>query len=79
MAAYEKNSRIVGLLLLIAIVTGILSVILSSSLLHDPDYLLKISAHGDRIMLAAFLIVLMAFACAGIAIGLYPVLEEDNL
>ncbi len=57
---------------------GIPSVILTKPLLDDPNYLTNISANENQIILGALLQFIMAAACAGIAIGLYPVIRKHN-
>ena len=42
------------------------------------NYLVSISANGDQVLVGAFLSLIGAFTCAGIAISLYPVLRRYN-
>ncbi len=65
------------MLFITATVAGVLSAPLLG-VLGAPDYLAKASDGAGRITMGSFLIVVMAFACAGIAIWLYPVLRERN-
>ena len=44
MDAYRKTSISVGVLFIIGTVAGILSVVVTGSIMNDPDYLIKISA-----------------------------------
>ncbi|HWR72746.1 MAG TPA: DUF4386 domain-containing protein [Nitrospirota bacterium] len=78
MSSYQKNARITGALFITAAVAGIMSVVLSKPVLDDPEYLLKIAENGSRVITGALLEAIMAFACAGIAIWLYPVLRKHN-
>jgi hypothetical protein len=74
----RKAAIITGVLLIIADVFGIPSHILSKPLLDAPDYLNKIFANTNQIYIAALLVFIMAAACAGISIAMYPVLKKFN-
>ena len=47
-------------------------------ILDTPDFLIKIPANENHVIIGGLLVLLSAFACAGIAIGLYPVLRKQN-
>jgi hypothetical protein len=51
---------------------------LSQPILDAPDYLIKVSADGNQVIIGGLLSLLAGFACAGIAIGLYPVLKKHH-
>ena len=53
--------------------TGLLNLVFSGS-----DYLVKISAHQDRIVAGGFFEIIAAFASAGIAVSLYPVVRRHG-
>jgi len=78
MNSYRKNARIVGILLITATVAGILSAVFSGPILDAPDYLIKVSANENQVIIGALFVVIMAFACAGIAIWLYPVIRKHD-
>lgn len=71
----QKSTSIAGLLILLGMVAGILSITYA---IDDPDYLLKASANSTSVLLAAFFHFLMAPIYVGIAISLYPVLKNYN-
>ncbi|MDP4094962.1 MAG: DUF4386 domain-containing protein [Bacillota bacterium] len=75
--AYRKNSIIVGILFLMGFL-GVPSKSLLDSILKSPDYLSKIAANQTQIITGVLLLVIMAVACASIAIWLYPVLKKHN-
>jgi hypothetical protein len=77
MNTYRNNARIAGILFLAAIVTGVLSVP-SLGLLEESDYLIQAAAHETQLIIGVLLTAAMAFACAGIAIWLYPALKTHN-
>jgi len=78
MNSYRKNAIIVGVLFITATVAGILSVVFSGPILDAPDYLIKVSANATQVTIGALFELIMAVACAGIAIWLYPVLKKHN-
>jgi hypothetical protein len=76
---YRKTAIIVGILFIIATAIGMLGKIaLLDPILNAPDYLGRISANENRVIFGGLCIVFSAFACAGIAIGLYPVLKKHH-
>jgi Domain of unknown function (DUF4386) len=75
----RKAALVAGVLFVIADVAGIPSLALSKPLLDAPDYLIKLSANANQVTRAALLVFIMAAACAGIAISMYPVLREFNV
>jgi len=73
----RRTAIIVGVLFLLGF-AGVLMFPVLGNTLNAPDYLTKISAHQGQVLIAALLQLIMAFACAGIAIGLYPILKKHN-
>ncbi len=73
----RMTATIVGVLFLLGF-AGVLTAVLTKPILGTPDYLTKISANADPIILGAFFQFIMAAACAGIGIALYPVLRRYN-
>ncbi len=74
---FRKNAIIVGVLFIIATVVPLLA----SSLVPVPtgaDYLTRFSAHTNQVAAGALLILIGYFACAGIAVVMYPVLKKWN-
>jgi hypothetical protein len=78
MNTYKKNAIIVGVLFIIATVLGVLGRSFLQPILDAQDYLIKISANENQVIIGGLLALLAAFACAGIAIGLYPVLKKHH-
>ncbi len=68
----RKTAIIVGILFITAAVAGILSLPFSG-IINKPDYLIKVTENKNIVIIGALLESIMAFACAGIAIWLYPV------
>ena len=68
-----------GVLFIIATVADLISrVALVQPILGAPDYLTKISANEDQVLLGALSLFIGAVSAAGIALALYPVLRKHN-
>jgi hypothetical protein len=78
MNSIKKTAISVGVLFIIASVLGVLGRSFSQPILDAPDYLIKISANENQVIIGGLLSLLAAFASAGIAIGLYPVLKKHH-
>jgi len=71
----NTNARIAGILFIVATAAGVASLPFSG-ITSDPDYLVKMAASANRVIVGALLQTVMALACAGIAIWLYPTLRK---
>lgn len=78
MNSERKTAIIVGVLFLLGWFAGAFGAILMKPILDDPNYLIKLTENKNLVMLEAFLQLVMAFAVAGIAIWLYPILRKHN-
>ncbi len=74
----NKTARIVGVLFIIGTVAGILSVVVTGSILDDPEYLNKVSANENQIIIGALLVLIMAFALAMVPVLLFPIFKKYN-
>jgi hypothetical protein len=74
----RKSAITAGVLFIVATVAGVASVVALGSNLEGADFLAKVAAHPDNVTVAAVLEAVMALACAGIAIAIYPVLRRTN-
>lgn len=72
------NARVVGALFIIATVAGSIAASIGNPILDAPDYLTKIAAHEGTLIVGSFLQFLMAISCAGIGLGLYPIMKQYN-
>jgi len=77
MNLYRKNAIIAGALWIIGTVAGVLSFPFLG-IVDKSDYLTKIATNENQVIIGALLLLIMAFACAGIAIWLYPALKKQN-
>ncbi len=73
----RKTAIIVGVLFLLGF-AGVFSAVILKPILHDPNLLINLTKNKNLVMLGAFFELIMAFACANIAIWLYPVLKRHN-
>jgi Domain of unknown function (DUF4386) len=78
MNTHRKTAIIVGTLFIIGTVAGILSVVVTTPLLDDPDYLIKVSAHANRLIIGALLVLTMGLALAVVPVALFPIARKYN-
>jgi hypothetical protein len=78
MEPHRKTAMIVGVLFIIATVTALLGTVLTQSSLNASDYLDKISANQNQVIIGVLFKFIAAAASAGIAISLYPILKKYN-
>ncbi|MBE3038940.1 MAG: DUF4386 domain-containing protein, partial [Chloroflexi bacterium] len=79
MNTYRKTAISVGVLFIIATVINVLgNVIFLNPVLDAPDYLIKMSANENQVILGGLLVFFSAFASASIAIWLYPILKKHH-
>ena len=74
----RKIARIVGVLFIIGTGAAILSIFFTGSILDDPDYLMKVSAHENHIITGAFFVLIMGLALAMVPIMMYPILKKHH-
>ena len=73
----RKTAIIVGVLFILGF-AGVFSAVVVKPILDDPNYLIKLTENKNLVMMGVLSQLIMAFACAGIAIWLYPVLRKHN-
>lgn len=66
-----------GVLFITATVADLLGAAVRPDL-TGTDYLARVSTQGNRVAAGGLLLLIAAFACAGIAISLYPILRRTN-
>ena len=71
----------------IAIIAGVLFIIADVATFtgdaaytcsDGADYLIQLSAHADQVAAGVLAKIVSAFACAGIAIAMYPIMKRAN-
>jgi hypothetical protein len=79
MSTNRRIAVVAGVLWILATVADLISrVVLVQPILGAPDYLTKISANENQVLLGALFLFIGAVAASGIAIALYPVLRKHN-
>ena len=78
MNATRRIAVITGVIFIVATVTDLLAAALTPAL-TGTDYLARFSSSMNQVAGAALLYLIAAFASAGIAISLYPLLKECNV
>jgi hypothetical protein len=66
-------------LFIIATVSGVIAAAIDKPILDIPDYLIQTSANENTIIIGAFLTFIMAISCAGIGLGLYPIMRKYSV
>ena len=74
----RKTAIIVGVLYIIGTVAGILSVVFYGPILNGSDYLIKVSANENQIVLGALCVLTMGFALAMVSVMLFPIIKKHN-
>lgn len=74
----RKTATIVGVLYIIGTVAGILSVVFTGPILNDPDYLIKVSANENQILIGSLSVLTMGFALALVPVMLFPIFKKHN-
>src|SRR5512139_2240171 len=75
--SFRKIAVITGVIFIIATVLPILASSFVPAL-TGADYLIRFSAHTNQVAAGALLMLIGYFACAGIAVVMYPVLKKWN-
>lgn len=78
MNTYRKTAITVGILFLVCTGAALLSFPFSGSILEGQDYLTELTLNETSVTIGALIEFIWAAACAGIAIGLYPLLKKHN-
>lgn len=78
MNSNRKTAIIVGVLFIIGTAAGVLSVVLTGSILGAPDYLTKISANENQVVVGALFELIMAAALVGVPWMMFPLFRKHN-
>jgi len=78
MTTSKRTARIVGVLFLVGTAAGLLSVVFTGSILDNPDYLIKVSANGNQLIIGALLVLIMGFTLAMVPVVLFPIFKKYN-
>jgi hypothetical protein len=78
MNTYRKNAIIAGILFILCSATCIIGMGMGNSMLNGADYLTKLAANENKVIIAAILEVIWGATGVGIAIALYPAIRKSN-
>ena len=78
MDTYRKTAMIVGALFIIATVTAVVSIVFMGTTLKGPDYLTKVSANENNMVIAVIFWLILSGSVMGIGVMMYPVLKKHN-
>jgi hypothetical protein len=73
----RRSTLTIGALFIVATVADLLGAAIRPDL-TGADYLTQVSAQGNRMAAGVLLLLIAAFACAGIAVSMYPILRKAN-
>ena len=76
--ASRKTAILVGVLYISGTVAGVLSLVFAGPILDDPDYLIKVSANENQIIIGALFVLTMGFSLAMMSVVLFPILKKHN-
>jgi hypothetical protein len=76
--AYRKTAILVGALFIIGTAAGVLSIVLSGSILSDPEYLIKFAENQNQILMASLCVLIMGLSLAMMSVVLFPILKKYN-
>ena len=77
MNSLRKTALVAGALYLVTFITSIPARLLYGPVRNDPNYILGAGA-DTQVLFAGFLDVVLALACIGTAVALYPVVKRQN-
>ena len=75
MTTTRKTALVAGVFFLITEVTAITALLSYGTILTDPSYIIDGSVDNTRVLVGAFLEVLLAIAVVGTSVTLYPVIK----
>ncbi len=78
MNSNRKTAIIVGVLFIIGTVAGILSRVITGPILDTSDYLIKVSANENQIIIGALFVLIMVFALAMVPVVMFSIFKKHN-
>ena len=78
MSSLRKTALVAGALYVITFATSMPARLLYGPVRNDPNYVVGPGAADTQVLFAGFLDVMLALACIGTAIALYPVVKRQN-
>jgi hypothetical protein len=78
METHRRTAAIVGVLFIVGTVAASLSIVFTGPILEDPDYLTRVSANENQIIIGALLVLTMGLALAIVPVMMFPVLKRHS-
>ncbi len=78
MKTHRKTAIIVGILYIIGTAAGVASVVVTGPVLDAPDYLDKVAANANPMIIGALFVLTMGLALAMVPVFMFPVLKKHN-
>lgn len=78
MNTFRKTAIIVGILYIIGTVAGVSSVVVTGPVLDGSDYLAKVAADPNPLIIGSVLVLLMGLCLAMVPALLYPIFKKIN-
>ena len=78
MKSNRKTAIIVGVLFIVGTVSGILSAVVTGSILGAPDFLAQVAANETRMVTGAFFVLLMGLSLAMVPVMMFPIFKKQN-
>jgi len=72
MDSNRKTAIAIGALFIIGTVAGVLSMLVTNSILTAPDYLTQVAAHPNQMVIGALLVLVMGLSLAMVPVVFYP-------
>jgi hypothetical protein len=78
MKTHRRTAIIVGILYIIGTAAGVASVVVTGPVLDAPDYLDKVAANANPMIIGALFILTMGLALAMVPVFMFPILKKHN-
>jgi hypothetical protein len=72
----RKTATMVGILYIIGTVVGILSVVITGPILGNSDYLVRVAANPNKILIGALFMLIMGLVLAFVPLLMFPILKK---
>lgn len=74
----RKTAITVGVLYIVGTAAGVLSVVMTSPILDAPDYLTRVSANTNQVIVGALLVLTMGLALAMVPVMMFPIARKHS-
>lgn len=76
--ADRRTAVMVGILYIVGTVAGIFSLVFTSPVLEEADYLAWVAAKPDQVVVGALFVLTMGLALSMVAVLMFPILKRYN-